>query len=153
MPRVTMRWFFLSLVIVGFHLVCASDDLNHVPNISGSLWDATNTVHIISRVPNNPTPLQVRCQSRDNDFGMHTLYNGQEFHWAFTENFFGTTLYFCHFYWGSEDKSFAVYDTRLSHHCPPLAESNYSNCYWEARPDGFYLSGDNQSWEKINNWT
>ena len=146
-----MRWFFLSLVILEYHLVCASDSMNHVPYTTTSLYNIKVTVHIINRLPNNPTALSLRCQSKDDDFGMHTLYNGQEFHWTFKPNIFETTLYFCHFYWGSEDKSFAVYDRRLSYHCKSI-DIQY-DCYWEARADGFYLSGDNQSWKKINNWT
>lgn len=108
-------------------------------------------VHIISRVPKDPTSLQIHCKSKDNNLGMHFLDNGQEFNWTFTPNFIGTTLFFCDFKWGSKFRSFAVYDRRINGYCANL--SGFYDCYWEARLDGFYLSKDNHTWEKLNFWT
>ncbi|KAI8560833.1 hypothetical protein RHMOL_Rhmol04G0286500 [Rhododendron molle] len=106
-------------------------------------------VHIISRIPNE---LLLRCQSADDDLGNHTLSTGEEFKWNFHPNFFGTTLFFCHFYWGSKDKSVVTYDNNIDwKYCHET--SNYYNCYWEARPDGFYASGDQKSWKLLNKWT
>ncbi|KAL6962101.1 hypothetical protein U1Q18_037055 [Sarracenia purpurea var. burkii] len=133
-----MRQIFFALLIVVGHLVDGF------------------TVHIIDQVPNNPTPLTLRCQSKDDDIGTHTLYTGQEIKWSFKLNPFGRTLFFCHFYWGSKDTSFTVYDKRIRDDCRRLggiaAPRAFDVCYWEARTDGFYVSGDTIQWEKINNW-
>lgn len=108
-------------------------------------------VHIISGVPNNPTPLWARCQSKDNDLGMQRINNGQSFSWKFTTNVWGTTLFFCHFYWGSHNTTiFEVYNAKIGDKC--WNGTIHYNCYWVARPDGFYFSNDNKSWEKIHNW-
>ncbi|KAF7131941.1 hypothetical protein RHSIM_Rhsim09G0046900 [Rhododendron simsii] len=82
-------------------------------------------VHIISRVPKDPTSLQIHCKSKDNNLGMHFLDNGQEFNWTFTPNFIGTTLFFCDFKWGSKFRSFAVYDRRINGYCANLSERQY----------------------------
>lgn len=124
---------FLLFVALTFHIVSAQ-----IPN----------EVKITSRVPNKPSPLQVRCQSKDTDIGMHTLPEGQELKWHFLSKLW-STLYFCHFYWNSKDKSFAVFDAKIAlHHCKG---SFVTKCYWEARPDGFYLN-DGGKWTKINDW-
>lgn len=106
-------------------------------------------VHIISGVPNDkPTPLQVRCQSKDDDIGFHTLYQSQELTWRFNPNFITTTLYWCHFYWGAKQRSFAVYDNKISYRCPSI----FCEYYWVARPTGFKLSLNKKNWEKMNDW-
>ncbi|KAI8560835.1 hypothetical protein RHMOL_Rhmol04G0286500 [Rhododendron molle] len=80
------------------------------------------------------------------------LPTGAEFKWKFRINFFETTLFFCHFYWGSKDKSFVTYDKNIDlKYC--REKSDQYNCYWEARPDGFYISGDQKSWKLLNKWT
>ncbi|KAL6994673.1 hypothetical protein U1Q18_047411, partial [Sarracenia purpurea var. burkii] len=92
------------------------------------------TIHIIDRVPNNPTTLTVHCQSKDNDIGTHVLSTGQEFAWTFKPDILGTTLYFCHFYWGSKDTSFDVYNRKhIDPECQKLG--GFRDCYWEARTD------------------
>ncbi|KAG5527724.1 hypothetical protein RHGRI_028609 [Rhododendron griersonianum] len=98
------------------------------------------TVHIISAVPDQPTPLTVRCQSKDDDFGNHTLYYRQEFLWRFVPDFFlGRTVFFCHFYWGSKQNIFDVYNDRIGLVCGQFSDSGH-NCYVEARSDAFYIS-------------
>lgn len=103
-------------------------------------------VYIISRVPKAPTSLQIHCQSKDDDLGTHILDQDRIFSWRFNPNFIQTTLFFCSFKWGSKFKSFTVYDRDIDYKCG-------DNVYWEARTDGFYLSGDAATWEKYNFWT
>ena len=142
-----MTRFFLPLVIVTCHLLCTQ----MLCEQQAFQFFRSVEVHIISGVPNTPKPLRFRCQSKDDDLGEHTLNTGQEFNWKFSPNILGTTLFFCHFYWNSKDRSFAVYDDRLRDLC---SDSFKSQCYWVAKPDGFYLSKDNKSiGRKINNWT
>ncbi|KAG5520752.1 hypothetical protein RHGRI_033362 [Rhododendron griersonianum] len=84
---------------------------------------------------------------------MHMLNNGQSFSWRFTTNFWGTTFFFCHFYWGSHNTNFNIFNATIySRQKLGFSSIIHYNCYWVARPDGFYFSNDNKSWEKIHNW-
>ncbi|KAL7175046.1 hypothetical protein ACSBR2_028782 [Camellia fascicularis] len=109
-------------------------------------------IHIINNLPTNSEPLRLRCQSKDTDFGMHTLVNGQEFSWKFIPNAIPTTLYFCHFYWTTKDRVFAVYDNRIDSLCDTHTFKD-KNCYWSVRSDGFYFRNDKTNYKKINDWT
>ena len=142
-----MTCFILPLLIVAFYFICLQtlcyqQDLQILPSV---------TVHIISEVPNTPSPLRFRCQSKDDDLGTHTLNTSQEFNWKFTPNIFGRTLFFCHFYWDDKDKSFDVFNYKLS---PLCSGGLHSDCYWVVKPDGFYLSDNKSSLgSKVNYWT
>ncbi|KAH7849041.1 hypothetical protein Vadar_012091 [Vaccinium darrowii] len=158
--------FFLLVALTIFHLVSAlalsrvkttSQVLNkpsplrvrHKSNNTDTGIIDLSRVKITSRVPNKPSPLRVRCQSKDTDIGMHTLYEGEELVWNFRKKLW-STLYFCHFYWNSKDRSCAVFDRRIyTYHCK--TELRVTECYWEARPDGFYID-DGDKWTKINDW-
>ncbi|KAF7132423.1 hypothetical protein RHSIM_Rhsim09G0055400 [Rhododendron simsii] len=95
-----MSRVFLALVVVIFHLVYAT---------SGQI-----TIHVISNVPDKPTGhLQVHCKSGDDDLKMRTLNDGGEFNWTFFDNIIQTTLFFCHFYWGSKDRVFDVFNRKI----------------------------------------
>ncbi|KAK7347944.1 hypothetical protein VNO80_22487 [Phaseolus coccineus] len=39
--------------------------------------------------------MTLHCQSKDNDLGHQNIANGDEFGWDFSDNVFGTTLFFC----------------------------------------------------------
>ncbi|XP_058219866.1 S-protein homolog 5-like [Rhododendron vialii] len=112
-----MRQFVLPFFILAIHFFPAT--LGFV------------AMHIVSGVPNAPTPLRFRCQSKDDDLGTHELQLSQEFSWEFQPKFFFRTLFFCHFYWGSKDRSFAVYDKRLAQgYCTGNNLRATYNCYW-----------------------
>lgn len=59
-------------------------------------------------------PLNARCQSGDKDLGNRTIAATNELSWDFCNNLFGRTLWFCHLYWGSKDKVFDVYNSKLA---------------------------------------
>ncbi|KAK4385936.1 hypothetical protein Sango_2717600 [Sesamum angolense] len=100
-------------------------------------------VHIINSLPSNSDPLVVHCASGDDDLGTHTLTSNQVFQWSFCENVTQTTLYFCHFSWGSKERAFEVFNKKLKGDC-------YNGlCFWEVRADGIYKShGSDESFEK-----
>lgn len=58
-------------------------------------------VHVLNHLPDNTNPLRLHCQSRDDDLGFHSISQQQDFNWHFCENFFHTTLFFCHLWWNS----------------------------------------------------
>ncbi|MCL7022860.1 hypothetical protein MKW94_029389 [Papaver nudicaule] len=47
--------------------------------------------------------LHIHCQSKDTDFGDHTLSYGDEFTWNFRINLFRSTLYWCNMWWNDVD--------------------------------------------------
>ncbi|THG16906.1 S-protein homolog 5-like [Camellia sinensis] len=141
-----MKKSFIPLIILAFHLLCST-------TMGGDALFPTYEVHIINDLPTNSHFfLLVRCQSKDDDFGMHKLESGEEFYWRFKPNIIKTTLFFCHFYWDTKDAIFNVYDRKLDDdYC-----YKFNTCYWSVRDDGFYFSGDNTAeatWLKFNDWT
>ncbi|KAI3458753.1 hypothetical protein Pfo_015416 [Paulownia fortunei] len=106
-------------------------------------------VHIINNLPRRSAPLKLHCASRDDDLGYHTLPINQDFHWQFCANIFNTTLFFCHFWWGSKEKVFNVFDSDRRGKCDVT-------CNWIAKSDGIYFSGFNfnttKSLSKEFNW-
>lgn len=114
-------------------------------------------VHVINKLPPNSPPLQVHCASKDQELGNIILPIDEDFNWSFCEKTFTDILYFCHFWWDSKDRSFAVYDDPIYcvHHGPNLNILQY--CKWEVREDGFYLEQYDASNEtyymyRINMW-
>ncbi|XP_058219871.1 S-protein homolog 2-like [Rhododendron vialii] len=146
-----MRQFILPLVILAIHFIPAA-----LGSDTPVLFETTyTTVHIVSGVPNTPTILRFRCQSGDDDLGMHELQLFQEYSWEFGLNVFGRTLFFCHFYWGAKDRSFTVYESKLNKYCSGgrAYEASHQDCYWVATPTGFFISKDENTWIKMHDWT
>ncbi|KAH7833736.1 hypothetical protein Vadar_009236 [Vaccinium darrowii] len=144
--------FSVNLTLI-LQLACAKIDDVGVHTIGGAVASIVDDirVHIVSGVPSNPTPLWARCRSKDDDIGMHKLNNGESFSWKFSMNFFETTLFFCHFYWGSHTNIFTVFDRGLYEKCDH--GTPHYDCFWVVRPDGFYFNNDNKSWEKMYDWS
>ncbi|KAK2985182.1 hypothetical protein RJ640_010471 [Escallonia rubra] len=92
------------LMIIAFSFACTTWARYSYP---------TYELHVISRIPQSYPPLTIRCQSKDDDLGYHTLYAGDDFHWHFRSNAIGTTLYFCHFWWDSKQKVFDVFNMKV----------------------------------------
>ncbi|KAK6936533.1 Plant self-incompatibility S1 [Dillenia turbinata] len=66
--------------------------------------------------------LTVHCKSKDDDIGEQLLHFNDSFGFNFRPRFFfGGTLFFCSFKWGSEFKYFDVYDedrdSDICHYC------------------------------------
>ncbi|KAL7144086.1 hypothetical protein ABFS83_08G235100 [Erythranthe nasuta] len=105
-------------------------------------------VHIINNLPKNSAALKIHCASKDTDFGIHVFQPNQEFYWTFCMNFWATTMYFCHFWWGAKDTSFEVFNMDLTLVC----DSMYlplQKCKWYVKEKGFYLENDHvrrESW-------
>lgn len=89
-------------------------------------------------LPKNDT-LTFRCQSKDDDLGNHTLNTiGTEYHWDFGLNIWGTTLFFCHFYWGTKQNVFDVFNSDIAvHYCGDTYSRN--ECLWQVSEDGFSI--------------
>lgn len=135
--------------------ICLLLLLSHIQATDIILKDLPDhvTIEIINSLPDNTDPLKVRCQSKDDDLGYHTLLKDQGFLFKFSPNFIGTTLYFCHFYWGNLDKSFDVYDSHRQCYCE---DCETDICYYRALADGFYFSlinySDPSRWQRLYTW-
>lgn len=91
-----------------------------------------NHVHIVNNLTSNSQPLKIHCASGDNDLGHHDLYPGQKYEWGFCPNLGPNTLFFCHFWWGSKNKAFEVYNQKK------MKKSNRQS-WWKAEDDGIYF--------------
>ncbi|OIT26808.1 hypothetical protein A4A49_56405, partial [Nicotiana attenuata] len=102
-------------------------------------------VHIINQLPSDSPQLQIHCASKDNDLGYNNVAVNEDFNWSFCESEFVNTLFFCHFWWGSEERRFNVFDD--PYYC--VSDQKVYNylmyCKWEVRPDGFYLEQYNDT--------
>lgn len=69
--------------------------------------------------------LALRCQSKNDDLGVHVLYKDDLFEWSFKPNFFPVnTLFFCRLQWKAKVMSFDAYrESRDNFVCN-------SKCYW-----------------------
>lgn len=109
-------------------------------------------VEIYNYLLSNVPTLTLHCQSKDNDLGFHTLPLNQLYTWSFRMNFWQTTLFFCHFWWGGKQTSFDVFDRKLY---TLVGDSNFFT--YQVRADGFYFwifDPDNKtySWQLIRRW-
>ncbi|KAJ9541054.1 hypothetical protein OSB04_027560 [Centaurea solstitialis] len=96
--------------------------------------------------------IKVHCKAKDTDIGEHYLSYNQEFHWRFCETYFHHTLYFCHFYWGSQEQVFDVFNTTMMYTCNKDKGDN-NPCDWLVQSDGFYFYDfDKGSWGKQYDW-
>ncbi|CAN4122883.1 unnamed protein product [Withania somnifera] len=95
-------------------------------------------VEILDDLPPDSPQLKIHCASKEDELGEHFLSSGKDFTWSFCEQFFNRTLYFCHFWWGTKETAFEVFnDIDNCIHDGPDIGSN--KCVWVVKQDGFYL--------------
>ncbi|XP_012828835.1 PREDICTED: uncharacterized protein LOC105950060 [Erythranthe guttata] len=97
-------------------------------------------VNVYDFLPKENSKLITHCQSKDDDFGNHTLYLNQYQQWAFHQDVFKRTLYFCHLWWNGKQQTFDVFSKHLSGDCQTGIGGNI--CSWIAKADGIYFSPD-----------
>ncbi|KAK9266569.1 hypothetical protein L1049_021416 [Liquidambar formosana] len=104
----------------------------------------TNDIH------NDVVPLQVRCKSKTEDLGMRTLFPGAAYFFSTKLDYFRRKLYFCFNVWGQKSRYFEAFKaTRDEGRC---GHGKMRYCFWSAREDGFYFSGDNSTWVNEYPW-
>ncbi|KAK9671942.1 hypothetical protein RND81_12G065500 [Saponaria officinalis] len=126
---------------------------NFSPTIAYLYFGMKYYVYIDNKITTYKNTVGIRCQSGDEDIGFKYLKdNDDKYNFNFRLNFWGTTLYFCHFYWGRSDFSYVVFDMGSYEECRDGAS------YWEIREDGLYSrcykggSGGKYTWKKRHNW-
>ncbi|KAK9755540.1 hypothetical protein RND81_01G032800 [Saponaria officinalis] len=114
-------------------------------------WKRRHTVHVINDIDDDSRPLIVHCKSGNDDLGEHSLRKGEEYIWTFHINFFGTTLFFCRFYWDDEKNrlfdSFKIQETQT---CDTFERGGHY--YWAAKSDGIYFSCRGSAYRKRCEW-
>ncbi|GER56937.1 plant self-incompatibility protein S1 family [Striga asiatica] len=101
-------------------------------------------VEVTNNLPLKSPVLTLHCQSKDDDLGYHNLTTNKDFDWSFCEHALGRTLFFCHLWWGSRQKSFDVYHGKF-----PIG-SQLTN-YWSARSEGLFFSKSNKTDHYVKN--
>lgn len=128
-------------------LIITTSIVSHTTSSPEDFWPKV-TYYVVNDIPE---AVDVHCASGDDDIGYHNLQPNQFIHWSFRENFWGTTLFFCHFWWGSKDRAFDVYPVP-----DDIAESQKYITVWVVKKDGFYVGHDQvppDSLRKIYSWT
>ncbi|XP_073033023.1 S-protein homolog 2-like [Primulina eburnea] len=113
-----------------------------------SIFLSKYTIHVGNLLPPNTPDLRAHCAAKNKEIWNSTIPVNNNIEWNFCYSFFRRTLYFCHFFWGSSDASFDVFNSKIADLC-------YGNiCYWEVRSDGMYLSGSNPptNFKKMHDW-
>lgn len=92
--------------------------------------------------------MTLHCQSKDDDLGEHNIAYGDEFSWDFSDNIFGTTLFFCDLGWERvQEYHFDAYSFgRDNVRCN-------TGCSWLVSAEGIYgLNGQTGFWEFMYHW-
>lgn len=98
------------------------------------------TVRIENDIANDS--IRAHCKSKNKDLGDRILPYKGNFQWEFCQNYFQTTLYFCHFYWKSKQQVFDVFNKKLASKC---FFGSIAECSWVVKDDGFYYYNFNTS--------
>lgn len=114
-----------------------------------SIFLAKYTIYVANLLPPNTPELRAHCASKNKEIWNSTIALNQNIQWNFCNSFFKRTMFFCHFFWGSNEASFEVFNSKTSDLC--TAEV----CYWEVRGDGLYLSGSYPptNFKKMHDWS
>lgn len=95
-----------------------------------------HTINIYNGLPKNRDKLFLHCSSKDDDLGNHTLFRNQVESWRFRTNFWGTTLFYCHFWWGLKTQAFVVFYAGWD------ADGYHHTYSYLVKDDAIYLSYD-----------
>ena len=95
--------------------------------------------------------LTVHCKSKDDDLGEHVLHTGDNYNWSFRENFWISTLFWCHFSSKHGQVSGNVFWTAkwnwLNFQCV------HHTCTWVCRDHSIYLYfGSRSAFELMYQW-
>ncbi|TYH49993.1 hypothetical protein ES332_D10G174600v1 [Gossypium tomentosum] len=80
------------------------------------------TVHVTNSMPRELQPIQLGCNSRYKDHGMHQLHVGEDYQFG------------------------------ARHAYQPRRDWNHKAVFWRVKENGFFLSWDNSSWVRKSIW-
>ncbi|ESW26511.1 hypothetical protein PHAVU_003G125200 [Phaseolus vulgaris] len=128
------RHHVVSLVVAIGLCITAVECTKHV-SIKNSLGSGKN--------------MSLHCQSKDNDLGQQNIENGNEFGWDFSDNVFGSTLFFCDLGWQNvEHYHFDAYSFGRDR-----VRCDGAGCSWLVSAEGIYgFNGQTGFWEFMFQW-
>ncbi|XP_054805874.1 S-protein homolog 2-like [Prosopis cineraria] len=92
--------------------------------------------------------LTVHCKQKGEDLGEHLLHPNETYEFTFRPNFWGTTLYFCRFYWTGASNWLVVFSMQRDHDKCPVG------CFWKIRQDkASRLSIKSHAFDDCFDWT
>ena len=91
-------------------------------------------VRIVNQLDNGHV-LNFRCQSKNDDLGVHSLAVNQQYEFHFRINVWGTTLFFCHLWYLDRSVRFDAFKADQEW----FAECDGDHCIWNARESGIFL--------------
>ncbi|PHT83756.1 hypothetical protein T459_12199 [Capsicum annuum] len=114
------------LLLISFivNIVLMANALNFNPTI---------TEYFVSDLPQNTSPLNVHCRSKD-DLKVHQLKVDEKFDFSFHQNFWGNTRFHCNFEWGPKHNDFDVFYKQ---------KSPYIHCIWLVKDSGIFFAQTN----------
>ncbi|KAB2062105.1 hypothetical protein ERO13_A10G120800v2 [Gossypium hirsutum] len=98
------------------------------------------TIHVTNSMPRELQPIQLGCNSRYKDHGMHQLRVGDDYEFGVEER----ALHFCEAISGRQIASWHAYQ--------PRRDWNHKAVFWRVKENGFFLSWDNSSWVRKSVW-
>ncbi|KAI3728669.1 hypothetical protein L6452_17310 [Arctium lappa] len=110
-------------------------------------------VYVMSDISDD---IDTLIKSGDDNLGNHTIPFEGNYNWTFCERLDGRTVFYSYFWWGSRFQTLALFDSHIRNMCiQPHWGVEY--CYWLVRPEGFYVSPFNRSfddsdWVFIKQW-
>uniref|UniRef100_A0A516IJI7 S-protein homolog n=1 Tax=Turnera subulata TaxID=218843 RepID=A0A516IJI7_9ROSI len=138
-------------------IICLLSMLAIIPFLSSAYssrnWDPLFNhyrVHVINGFSSNDQPMFIRCWSRHDDLGNHTLYIGGDFNFYFGLRLLPPfTHFYCDFKWGTNYlPEVTVFD---EDEVMPLCYYTHK-CYWRGQDEGLFFSNDNSSYSKTHPW-
>ncbi|KAL7209752.1 hypothetical protein ACSBR1_031337 [Camellia fascicularis] len=101
---------------------------------------STSTVHIISDMPKDSSPLNINCKANGNIVIGHTLKVGEDYQWSATVN----DIYYCATIWGRYFASWHAYE--------PTRDTGHATIFWKVDKDGFSISYDKSKFKLVAPW-
>ncbi|XVF29194.1 hypothetical protein REPUB_Repub15cG0099300 [Reevesia pubescens] len=98
------------------------------------------TIHVMNSMPRESGAMQVRCNSRYSDYGMHQVGVGDDYQCGVRE----TALYYCMAISGRQIASWHAFQ--------PRRDGNHKAVFWLVKEDGFFHSWDNSTWVRKSVW-
>ncbi|KAF3667784.1 putative WAT1-related protein-like [Capsicum annuum] len=113
--------------------------INTVMMTNAVKFNPTITEIFVNGLSKNTPPLNIHCQSRDDDLKVRILKVGKKFDFSFHQNFWGNTHFYCNFEWGSKHKNFDVFYKQKSPCRFKLFKAGIF-CIWLVKDSGIFFA-------------
>lgn len=117
------KGYLLSFVLLTFYIYCCNGRIFYRHKVN---------LRIINEVGEGAI-INFHCKSKDDDLGHYVLAPHQYFQFQFRPNLWGTTIFYCLFWWGNQTHWFDIYkESRDDRRCD-------EECWWKVGKSGACL--------------